>query len=141
MSFREKSAWACVLTTLAVFVPYFVYVFWRFGHEELGTISVTPEFVAAVVFAVLLNIGVHIAIALRSRLAPKDERDRAIEATSFRNAYYVLLCCVGVIVFTPLPWLNGTRTLALMNQVLLACFVVAEATWYLTQAVCYRRGS
>lgn len=141
MLFREKSAWACVLTTLAVFVPYFVYVFWRFGHEEPGTIWVTREFVAAVVFAILLNVGVHIAITLRSRLQPKDERDRAIESTACRNAYYVLLCCVGVIVFTPLPWLNRAQTLALMNQVLLACFVVSETTRYLTQAVCYRRGS
>ena len=141
MSFREKSAWACLLTTLAVFLPYFVYVFWRFGHEERGTLSVTPEFIAAVVFAIVLNVGVHIAIAVRTRLEPKDERDRAIEATSYRNAYYVFLSCVGMILFIPMPWLNHTMTLALMNQVLFVCFIVAETTRYLTQAVGYRRGN
>lgn len=140
MSFREKSAWACSATILAVFVPCFVYVFRLFEREELKTARVIGAFVVAVFFSVILNVAAHIWIAIRCKQEQKDERDLAIESKSFKNAYYVLAISICLLLFVPTPW-DHLLTIPLLGQVLLFCFVVAEVTKYLTQAVSYRRGS
>ena len=149
MSFREKSAWASLAVMLIVFVPYFTHVFRLFQRDELGMGTVIGEFIGAVVFQVVLMIVVHIILAICSRQDPKDERDRAIESKSFKIGYYVLVsACFGGIPFILLPIFASHPELALrltalpfLSQVLLLCFVVAEAAKYITQVVCYRRGS
>src|SRR5262245_38644485 len=73
MSFREKSAWACLVTTLVVFVPYFATIFRHLAKDELHPGSVLGAFVGAVVFAVLLNTSAHIALAIHSKQEVKDE--------------------------------------------------------------------
>ena len=40
MSFREKSAWACLVTTGVVFVPYFAFIFRLAGRGELIGVAV-----------------------------------------------------------------------------------------------------
>src|SRR5438093_561337 len=133
MSFREKIAWSCLATTLLVFVPYFVYVFQLSGRNALHTPLVVPALVAAIATQAVLNIVAAAAIALLSRPERKDERDAAIESRSFRYAYGVLavsmVTAVGAAIFVPAAD-SGTR-LALMSQVMLLCFVAAEATKYL----------
>jgi Ca2+/H+ antiporter len=149
MSFREKSAWVCFAATIAVFVPYFLHVFRLFEREELTAVSVITAFVAAVVFQIVVQVVAHVAIAFRSRQEQKDERDIAIESKSFRNAYFVLACscflAIGsVVLLAVAPDPTSTDHLlapAFTSQIFLLCFVVAEATKYLTQAVSYRRGS
>jgi len=84
MSFREKSAWASLAVMLAVYVPYFVHVFRLFRRGELKGGVLLGQFVGAVVFQVFLLIVVHIVIAIQSRHQQADERDRAIEARSYR---------------------------------------------------------
>ncbi|CAN5295729.1 hypothetical protein BH18GEM1_BH18GEM1_10660 [soil metagenome] len=149
MSFREKSAWACLATTIAVFVPYFAYVLALFEREELATTSVLTAFIAAVIFSIVLNVAAHIGIAIRSRQEKKDERDIVIESKSFKYAYYVLavsyflaIGCVVVFAVAPVPMPSDYLLApALIGQIFLLCFVVAEATRFLIQAVSYRRGS
>ena len=84
MSFREKSAWASLAMMLVVYVPYFVHVFRLFGRGELKGGVLLGQFIGAVVFQVFLLIVVHIVIAIQSRHQQADERDRAIEARSYR---------------------------------------------------------
>ncbi len=143
LSFREKGAWACLLITLAVFAPYFAQIFRLFAREELKTSSVITAFFIASFWQVLLNVVVQIVIVIRSRREPKDERDSAIESKSFRHAYWVFAFLVWpVIMVAPVSTLAGhLLTPAFISQMLFLCFVVAEATRYLTQVVCYRRGS
>jgi hypothetical protein len=149
MSFREKSAWICLITTVVVFVPYFAYVFLLFAHRDLSVGSYVGAFIAAVVWQVVLNVGAQIAVSIRSGPEPKDERDVAIEAKAYRNAYIALVSLGWSVPFFSLPFsaaLGQTglplvkACLVLTSQFLLLSFVVAEALKYLTQVVCYRRG-
>jgi hypothetical protein len=149
MSFREKTAWVGLVSTLVVFVPYFIYVFGLASRRELEPGPVTGAFVALVIFSILLGIVSGIVVAVTSKQEPKDERDAAIESRAYRHAYFVLatLCftAVGLVSVLSLvrPALPDGRLLApmLIGQVFLLCFVAAESTKYLTQALSYRRGA
>jgi hypothetical protein len=149
MSFREKSAWASLAVMLLVFVPYFIRMFRLFRWRELTAGSALGQFIGAVIFQVVLLVIVHIVIALRSRQESKDERDRAIESKAFRNAYFVLVssgfvvipCVIGLEFGIDPSSLHRLLAPAFISQLLLLCFVVAEAAKYLTQIVSYRRGS
>ena len=143
MSFREKGAWVCLLTTVAVFVPYFAQIFRLFVDGELKTGSVITAFFIASFWQVLLNVIAKIVIAVRSRQEPRDERDIAIESKSFRHAYWVFAFFVWlVIMVAPVSSIAGhLLTSAFISQMLFLCFVIAEVTRYLTLVVCYRRGS
>jgi hypothetical protein len=143
MSFREKGAWACLLATLAVFVPYFAQVFRLFARGELKTSSVITTFFIASIWQVLLNVVAQIVIATRSKQEPKDERDSAIESNSFRYAYWVFAFLLWpVIMVASVSTLAGhLLTPSFISQMVFLCFVVAEATRYLTQVISYRRGS
>jgi hypothetical protein len=139
MSFREKSAWACLVTTLIVFVPYFTHVFELLAEGRLTTGHAVTFFVLAVAFMVLLNVVAQIGIVIVSGRQPKDERDAAIESTSIRYAYFVLASTVGTLIFVAAP-LPPLRDFVALSQALFFCFVLAETVRYLTQVVCYRRG-
>jgi uncharacterized membrane protein len=149
MSLREKGAWASLIATAVVFVPYFRYVFRLFAAGELQPVRVLAAFVGAAVYLTVLMIAVGIAIELLSRREPQDERDVAIEAKSYRIAYTVLsttgMLAIVAIIFlgiVPAPKLrNEVLAPQFLSQVLLLCFVVAEAVRAVTQIVFYRRGS
>lgn len=149
MSFREKSAWAALAVMLVVFIPYFVHIFQLFGQGKLNLGYVLGGFLGAVALQVALLIVVSIVLAIRSREEPKDERDLEIESKSFKIAYYILtLGCFGgipTLILCVLPFAPemGPQLVAplFLSQLLLLCFVVAEAAKYITQVVCYRRGS
>jgi small-conductance mechanosensitive channel len=148
MSFREKSAWACAATIIAVFVPYFVHVYRLFERQELTAMSILPAFIAAVVVQVALLVAAHIVFAIRAKQEQKDERDRAIEAKSFHSAYFVCAFFaffgVGWVIMYTIAAGSATAARVLtpitISQMVLFCFVMAEVTKYLTQAVSYRRG-
>ena len=149
MSFREKSAWASLAVMLAVYVPYFVHVFRLFRRGELKGGVLLGQFVGAVVFQVFLLIVVHIVIAIQSRQQQADERDRAIEARSYKIAYVALISSFFVAlpsaissVFALKPALASSLVgLPFLSQLLLLCFVTAEAMKYCAQIVCYRWGT
>jgi hypothetical protein len=148
MSFREKGAWAYLITTLVVFVPYFVSVFGRLLQGDKNVSFVLGAFIAATVFCTVLSIIFGIAIEISSREEPYDERDLIVDAKANRNAYYVLLTlcfmAMGCVLFIPvfftqLPT-NAFVMLVFASQVFFLCFVIAEIIKYTTQVVCYRRG-
>lgn len=149
MSFREKSAWVSLAVMLVVYVPYFVHVFRLFGRGELNGGVLLGQFISAVVFQVFLLIIVHIVIAVQSRRQQADERDRAIEATSYKLAYLALISSFFVaipsaisLVFALKPVLVSSLVgLPFLSQLLLLCFVTAEAMKYCAQIVCYRWGT
>ena len=148
-SFREKSAWITLGVLLVVFVPYFSFIFQLFAAKHLLAGAVLGAFVAATVFMILLGCVSHIALAICSRSEHQDERDRTIELKSFRIAYGILavtaFCAIGAIMLLALPYgdVPGVPWLApvFLSQVFFLCFVLAEVGKYLTQAICYRRGS
>lgn len=148
MTFREKSAWASLLATAIVFVPYFRDVFARFAQDSLQPEDVLGGFIGAVIYLTMLEIVAAIAVAILSRRSTTDERDAAIDARSFKGAYYVLsvsgmlvILAVTFLAVVPVSVIQD-RALApaFLSQVLLLCFVLAEAVKSLVQIVSYRRG-
>jgi hypothetical protein len=148
MSFREKGAWAYLITTLVVFVPYFVSVFSRLLQGDKNVGFILGAFIGATFFCIVLSIVFGIAIHVSSREEPYDERDVLVDAKANRNAYYVLLTlcfmAMGAVLFIPfffalLPSAPFV-VLVFASQVFFLCFVVAEIIKYATQVVCYRRG-
>src|SRR5450631_2880171 len=79
MSFREKGAWACLLLTVAVFVPYFGQIFRLFARDELKAGSIITGFFIASIWQVLLHVVAKVVIVIRSKREPRDERDAVIE--------------------------------------------------------------
>jgi polyferredoxin len=143
MSFREKSAWACLVTTIIVFIPYFVWIFRLVGRTGLTAGSVITAFFIASFWQVLLNPVTQIIIVTRYRREPRDERDVAIESKSFRHAYWVFALLIWPVIMLAALFPPSSPFLmpAFVGQMIFLCFVLAEVTKYLTQVVHYRRGS
>ena len=99
-------------------------------------------FVAGVFIEIVVAVAAQVAISIRSQVEPADERDCAIQAKAFRNAYYVLTAaiCLAAIVITFIG-LAQAPTAAAATQLILLCLVSSEAIRYATQVYCYRRGS
>ena len=148
MSFREKTAWACLLSTVAVYLPYFTYVFWLAVWGELTIGLALSAFIGAVVIQVAIQIGFGVGIAIWTKQEPKDERDRAIDNRAVRIAYYVLVtsCFVaiphiyGLVLIVNPHEIVTVFTVPIFCQLLLFCFVIAEVTRFTVQVIGYRKG-
>lgn len=144
MSFREKSAWACLVTTGVVYLPYFAYIGQLIAQGQLRLPLLVVAFVGAVIAQVVLMIVYQSVIALRTRQEPKDERDRAIELVATRNAHWVLVVALWLLVpggtmLTPVfPVLSSVLVI---GQLGLLCFVLSELVNYGTQVYAYRTGA
>jgi len=133
LTFREKSLWVTLVSTLAIYAYYFVRVL-QIGEGDPAHVGAV--FVATVIIMVVTQAVVHAALAIHKRPERTDERDVRIALVSTRNAYYVLaagvwcalsICAMPVSAF----WVAHAGLLAL---------VVAEVVRCATQLVLYRRG-
>lgn len=138
MSFREKSAWICLLSIVLTLGPYFFFVWHLFGKTPVDPSAVWGTFGAAVLVQVVLNAAAHAVFARQAQKDPKDERDVAIESAALRRAYVVL----SVAMFSLLAVATFGRNFSIleMGQLLLLGFVAAELTKYSSQVWNYRRG-
>jgi len=148
-SFREKTAWACFLTTVLIWGPYFWNVLQLFRRNQLLGGAILGMFIGAIVSQILIMIVVAILIAIWSQQEPKDERDIIIEAKASKNAYFVL----GFFVMFAVCWIfmyglaagegvfHQMVTPLVISQMIFFCFVAAEVTRFASQIVSYRRGS
>lgn len=140
MSFREKSAWICLICMCVVFIPYFVYVFRPSGGPGGDAGAIQRAIIAAILFQTVLTIVAHIVVAVGTKEHTEDERDATIASRSYRDAYFVLAATVCGGVLPVMIW--GPNLPALyLGQFLLLAFVIAEAAHYLGQIVRYRFGS
>ena len=101
-------------------------------------------FVGAVIAQIVLMIVYHIVIVIRTREEAKDERDRIIELVAIRNAHWVLVVALWLLVpgGTMLaPVFPVLSSVLVIGQLGLLCFVLSELVNYATQVYCYRRGS
>ena len=111
MPYREKVAWLSLISMLAVFLPYFVWVKLHPPTAALPDLRQMALYAAvSLTWALILGVG-HLILRRQSpeeaRL-PLDERDRAILHRSRTLAYYVLLTgmiLVGCVMpFTDSGW-------------------------------------
>ncbi len=152
MSFHEKSAWACLLSIVVVFVPYFLIVFQyplAFGLLVL----------AVVILCVLLS-AFHIVNALVTRSIRttgdtplQDELDRLIELRAakfsgivlatvtivwFFGALFEVLAVAGEVAASSQFTISALSALIAIH-LLFAGFVLANLAYYGSIVVGYRR--
>jgi hypothetical protein len=136
LSYREKSIWGSLATTLVVYGYYFATVFSGTRPSEFNGTGVV-RLMSAVSVIVLIEVVYHIVIALTSKVEPKDERDVLIEGKAYRNAYFLLVADLFMLMGTIV--LIGLTPFLTVNLMFL-CAVVAEIVKSLTQLFFYRRG-
>jgi hypothetical protein len=136
LSYREKSIWGSLATTLVVYGYYFATVFSGTRPSEFNGTGVV-RLMSAVFVIVLIEVVYHIVIALTSKVEPKDERDILIEGKAYRNAYFLLVADLFMLMGTIV--LIGLTPFLTVHLMLLFA-VVAEIVKSLTQLFFYRRG-
>jgi hypothetical protein len=148
MSWRERSAWICLVSTCLIFGVYFRFVVQTFETSDAVARPVLVAFLLACVALAVVTGVVHIVSALVFGVDKADERDAKIEATAVRVAYFFLIGCVFTAIAcmavlgaaqTPSSqgriWVPG---FSLASQAVLFVFVVAEVLRYLVQVIFYR---
>lgn len=148
-SYRELGAWASLIVTVFVYVPYFSWVLQRFLENRLGAGDLLGVFLSAVFTQIFFLVGIHIGLAIVLKEEPRDERDRIIDAKSSHLAYNILsissvIAAVWIVIGgegSTAPWVMRYLDPIFLSQVFLFLCILAEAVKYLTQGICYRRGS
>ena len=149
-SYRELGAWASLIVTCFVYVPYFSWVLRRFLEDRLGADDLLGVFLGAVFSQVFFLVVIHITLAIVLKEEPKDERDRIIEAKSSHFAYNVLSISsvlasvwivIGGVASASVPEVMRHLQPIFLSQIFLFLCILAETAKYLTQGICYRRGS
>ena len=132
MTFREKSAAACLAITALAFGAYGFWVV-REHPTPQGAIG---GLVAIIVLQVVLQVPAHIVFALQSKPEGRDERDLLIDRLAQRNAYVVLFGLVWAalgMALIAMPALTIAYTLV-------AVIALAEMVRFASQLVYYRLG-
>jgi hypothetical protein len=148
-SYRELGAWTSLIVTVFVYVPYFSWVLQRFLENRLRAEDLLGVFLGAVCLQVSFLVVIHITLAILLKEEPKDERDRVIDAKSSQLAYNVLsissvIAAVWIVIGGAgwsVPGIMRYLEPIFLSQVFLCLCILAETVKYLTQGICYRRGS
>jgi hypothetical protein len=145
MSFKEKSAWISFGCILLVFGCYYFVLFSAFMANPRANLFDNPElvrwFFAAIIVVIVLEIVLHVLIAIRSpkdAAMPKDERERLIGLKAIRNAYTVMV--IATILASVIVVHHGDNHWLLGNVVLMV-FVLGELVRFGSQGIYHRRGS
>jgi hypothetical protein len=140
MSFREKSAWISFVVILVAFGLYFLTVGAHLLHRDYPHHGFFALFVLLVIAVVVLEVVLHILVAIRSpsdARAPVDERDRLINLKAARIAFYVLTA--GALLSIGTMHL-GASAVFMGNCVFFAIWI-AELSRLGSQVVLYRRSA
>jgi hypothetical protein len=149
-SYRELGAWASLIVTGFVYVPYFSWVLRRFLENRLGAGDLLGVFLGAVMTQVFFLVVIHVVMAILLKDEPRDERDRIIDAKSSHLAYNILSVSsviaavwivIGGVASASVPEVMRHLQPIFLSQVFLFLCILAETVKYLTQGICYRRGS
>jgi hypothetical protein len=147
LSYQEKSILGSVLAMTVVYAYYFANAFRQIGQPQFdsGTLG---RLIFTVIAIVVIEIVYHVALAIRSKPQPKDERDVLIESKAYRTAYFTMFTGMSLVV----TWLivagladaavPGKLSIApfLMVNVILLVLVATELLKFLTQLFLYRWG-
>lgn len=164
VSFHEKNAWACLLSLLLVFIPYFVFVLQNpVAYLWLLVLAIVVLVGLLTTFQVI-NSRVSTVTTGTANPPRLDELDKVIEIRAakvsglvlgFGVASWCLNTMIGVLVMAkrnlsenavtfnrPLSELTIPAETALMAiHLLFAGFVIANVVYYLAIIVGYRRAS
>jgi len=136
LSYREKSIWGTLATTLVVYGYYFATIFGGTQPSQIDRMAV-GRLMSAVFVIVVIEVVYQIVISATSKIEPKDERDILIETKAYRNAYFLLAADLFMVMGTIV--MIGLTPFLTVNLMLLSV-VVSEVVKYVTQLFFYRRG-
>ena len=139
LSYFEKRTWISLVTTLIAFGPYFYKAFSVLGGAESSAQCLVPYFITTVVLVIIVQIVLQVSLAIsdqKAAAAGMDERDKSIDLRTTRNSYYLLV--VGI-------WLAVVSQLfdsdpAVLINLLMLFFILAELQAYVSKLIIYRRG-
>lgn len=135
MSFREKSAWITLISAVVCFGAYFGLILSGVvPARSPATVHLLVACVAA--FAALQAVLYVVGARAGESRAPRDERERLIQARSHTLGYYLL---AALVVSLGLPGHFGHPTSDLLNFAL-ADVVIAGVAVSVAQIVMFRRG-
>jgi len=139
LSYKEKSIWASLISTIIVFGYYFFFAIKVFNNPEIENMMLVGLFIGAVVFIMLIQIFSQIVIAIANRKEAEkgeDERDNLIELKTTRVSYFILVLGVWITAFSILVI---SSPIILVNLIMFF-FILAEIVGYSLQLIYYRRG-
>ncbi len=151
MSYREKSAWVSLVSTLLIWGGYFVALFRGLLSGQAGLMSFAGLFVGCIFLVVVVQVVLAILIALQSPSeaeAAPDERERRIDDQAGRRAYWVLssltltlvLCLpVALLLWPAFRQGPGPQGLMLAASGVFLAITLAEVVRSASQVLDYRR--
>ena len=139
LTFREKTLWLSLVSLVVVYAVYFATALSDFS-AQIASVHVSA-FVGMLIILITIQIvgNTVLAIANRRELAASvqsDERDTLIRLKGTQLGFYVLV--IGVFVSLCLAVLVPGNFVFV--HVLLAFWVLAQATETLSRLIFYRRG-
>lgn len=135
-SFEEKSVWIQLISMVAALGSYFVVAALMLSKGVTVVVAYLPLFFAAVGLMVVVLVVGHIVVAIASRPAGRDERDRLIEWRAESNSSWVLT--VGV--FAAITCLVVSVDSVWIAHVLMLSLLLSEVVRFILQLVYYRWG-
>ncbi|WP_332700464.1 hypothetical protein [Devosia sp.] len=99
MSFREKTAWIAVLTTLVVWSVYFAWFWADVAGQQLDGGTVLTRFLICMGISLVVMVGLNVATGVMTAKnieTPPDELERQIEARADRIGFKLLELLVPV---------------------------------------------
>ena len=164
MAFHEKNAWACLLSLLLVFVPYFIFVL-RNPVAYIWLFVLAVVVLAGLLTAFnVINASIFAVNSKSGELTQLDERDKSIEVRAAKISgvvlgFAVVTWCLNTMIGIPIIGkrelaengvANGqslsdfsipAETVLTAIHLLFAGFVIANVVYYLAIIVGYRRAS
>jgi hypothetical protein len=140
LTFREKSIWASLIIMSVVWVNYFVRVQPMLADSSISRVGSIGLFVGAVVTLVVLEIVVHIVLAVsNTKTADQaaDERDKLINNKAGNISGWILGICVVMIGAHAM--MNDVSSVLIANLLLLS-LVMSQCADYALALFYYRRG-
>ena len=147
LSFQEKSIAGSLAATIFVYTNYFGRSL-QLWFENTPDENAVARLLSTIALLVVIEVVYQIVIAIADRPAPKDERDRFIDAKANRNGYAVLVIGLAHLIGCVLiaegvayqRWSFLPLTPFLLAQAALAALIVAEVVKGVTQLYYYRAG-
>ena len=141
LTFQEKSIWTSLITTVVLFGIYFIMAFQVLAIDDLSEVpakfTIGALFTGVVIAFVVIEVVVHIVLALSSPPEIEDERSKLISLKATRNAAIVL--AIGV-------WLSffglafTTYNPMIVAHLLLSFFIMAEIVRFSSKLIYFRMG-
>ena len=140
ISFGEKSIWISLAIISFIFAGYFSQVYQGLISGTLDKAAVFGLFIGAVASIIILEIVLHIVIAVlnvKDADQPGDERDRLFSMKAGNISGWVL--GFGVLIISAHTFMHDLDSLWVANLLLFSVFV-SQVVSYALQIFYYRRG-